>query len=70
MRVVANEKIKFFAEHVAIRLDAGQEAFGEAAALLLERVPGKVTRLDDEPDTPPDRREATDKPAAKRARRG
>lgn len=50
MRVVVNENIKIFHGHVAVRLAEGQEVSGELAALLLERAPKKVTRLDADPE--------------------
>lgn len=50
MRVVVNENIKVFHGHVSVRLAAGQEVSGELAALLLERAPKKVSRVDGEPE--------------------
>lgn len=50
MRVRVDENIKIFHGHVAVRLAEGQEASGELAALLLERAPKKVTRLDADPN--------------------
>ncbi|GAA2216984.1 hypothetical protein GCM10010400_72870 [Streptomyces aculeolatus] len=50
MRVVANEKMKVFHDHVAITLEAGQEVSGSLAAMLLQRAHGKVTRLDGDRD--------------------
>jgi hypothetical protein len=49
VRVVVNENVKVFHGHKSVRLAAGQEVSGELAALLLERAPKKVTRLDSEP---------------------
>ena len=48
MRVVVNEDLKVFHGHVAVRLAAGQEVSGELAAMLLERAPRKVSRVDAE----------------------
>lgn len=50
MRVRVDENIKLFQGHVPVRLAAGQEVSGELAALLLERAPKKVTRLDADPE--------------------
>ncbi|GFH34295.1 hypothetical protein [Streptomyces pacificus] len=50
MRVRVNENIKVFSGHKPVRLAAGQEVAGELAAMLLERAPRKVTRLDGEPE--------------------
>ncbi|MFP3986883.1 hypothetical protein U9R90_05150 [Streptomyces sp. E11-3] len=47
MRVVVNENVKVFHGHKSVRLAKGQEVSGELAALLLERAPKKVTRLDE-----------------------
>lgn len=47
MRVRVDENIKLFQGHVPVRLAEGQEVSGELAALLLERAPKKVTRLDE-----------------------
>lgn len=49
MRVRVDENIKLFQGHVPVRLAEGQEVTGELAALLLERAPKKVTRLDADP---------------------
>lgn len=53
MRVRVNENIKLFQGHVPVRLAEGQVVTGELAALLLERAPKRVTRLDvPEQDSP------------------
>lgn len=47
MRVRVNENIKLFQGHVPVRLAKDMVVTGELAALLVERAPTKVTRLDD-----------------------
>lgn len=53
MRVVVNENMKVFHDHVAVTLSAGQEVKGSLAAMLLERAPGKVQRVDAAPAPEP-----------------
>ncbi|WP_432136828.1 hypothetical protein [Streptomyces sp. bgisy154] len=49
MRVRVIENVKVFSGHKPVRLAADQEVSGELAAMLLERAPRKVVRLDEEP---------------------
>lgn len=46
MRVRVIENVKVFHGHKSVRLAKDQEVSGELAALLLERAPKKVTRVD------------------------
>lgn len=52
MRVVVNEDMKVFHGHMPVELKKGQEVKGSLAAMLLERAPRKVTRVDGEPAPP------------------
>ncbi|MFR9796628.1 hypothetical protein ACL02U_12090 [Streptomyces sp. MS06] len=53
MRVRVIENVKVFHGHKSVRLAKDQEVSGELAAMLLERAPKKVERLD-EPKEPAD----------------
>jgi hypothetical protein len=52
VRAVVNEDMKVFHGHMPVVLKAGQEVSGSLAAMLLERAPRKVSRLDAEPEPP------------------
>ena len=54
MRVTANEKLTVFHNHVSVTLEAGSEATGSLAAMLLKRAPKKVTLIDEPAEGPQD----------------